>query len=218
MTGLVIAVVLALLCLGGIAFAARMPLRSLAPVGTALMLGLAGYAWQGRPELDGKPVAPGAGRPRFDEALVAKRRAIGEEFGPSAKWLVISDGQARHGDTALAANLLLAGLRESPRDVRLWTALGNALLMHGEGMLSPAANYAYAQALAIEPQGALPNYFYGLALAESGDFENARRIWSALAARLPAQAELRAELERNDQLLTALIARRNAAQTGTATP
>lgn len=218
MTGLVIAVLLALVCLGGIALAARMPLRALAPVGTALMLGLAGYAWQGRPDLAGRPVAAAGAHPRFDEALAQKRRAIGDQYGPAAKWLMVSDGLARSGDSAGAANILLSGLRESPRDVNLWVGLGNSLVSHGEGMLSPAATYAYRQALAIEPEGTAPNYFYGLALAETGDFESARRLWSALARRLPAGAGLRAELERNDQLLGALIARRDATRAGTGAP
>jgi len=218
MTGLALAVLLALLCLGGVALAARIKIAALAPLGTALMLGLAGYAWQGSPGLAGKPVEPGGGRPRFDEALAEKRRSIGDQYGPAAKWLVVSDGLARHGDSAAAANVLLSGLRESPRDVNLWVGLGNALMAHGEGMLSPAATYAFREALEIEPQGTAPNYFYGLALAESGDFESARRMWGALAERLPAGAELRAELERNDQLLDALIARRNAPQDGNPAP
>jgi len=218
MTGFILAILLALACAGGIALAARVPLRALAPLGTALMLGLAGYAWQGSPALPGKPVKAGGERPRFDEALAEKRRSIGDQFGPAAKWLVMSDGLARHGDSQAAANVLLSGLREAPRDINLWVGLGNALVAHGEGMLSPAATYAFRQALAIAPDAPGPNYFYGLALAESGDFESARSRWAALAARLPEGAELRAELERNNKLLDALIARRNAPQGGTGAP
>ncbi|MBN8830432.1 MAG: cytochrome C biosynthesis protein, partial [Sphingomonadales bacterium] len=53
--------------------------------------------------------------------------------------------------------------------------------------------------------------FYGLALAESGEFEKSRDVWAKLAARLPEDTELRAELIRNIALLQALIQRREAA-------
>ncbi|MBT2185766.1 tetratricopeptide repeat protein [Sphingobium nicotianae] len=219
MTGLAIAILLALLTGGGIWAATRLPLRKLAPIATALLLGLAGYAWQGSPGLAGKPVAPGVERVRFDEALAKKRSEIGERISGATRWLVISDGYARRGDTQNAVNIFQSGLREFPNDANLWVGLGNALVMHGEGTLTPAADYAFKQAIRLQPDGISPNYFYGLALAESGQFERARDIWLRLAARLPEKFELREELIRNVALLQALIKRRDAeSQTGNRAP
>lgn len=214
MTGLIIAGVIALLIAGGVLIAVRLPVRLAAPVATALLLGLAGYAWQGEPGLTGKPVASGKARVEFDEALAKKRTEIGERISSATKWLVVSDALARQGDTQNAANVLLSGLRENPRDANLWVGMGNALLVHGGGALSPAADYAFQQALRFDPKGASPPYFYGLALAESGEFERSRDMWLRLAARLPEGNELREELIRNVALINMLMERRDAAAQG----
>ncbi|MCW2362407.1 MULTISPECIES: tetratricopeptide repeat protein [Sphingobium] len=214
MTGLLIAAGLALIVGIGIMLGARLPLRQAAPVATALLLGLAGYAWQGSPGLADKPVAANDSRVKFDEALAKKRSEIGERLTGATKWLVVSDALARKGNTAGAANVLLSGLREYPDDANIWVGLGNALVAHGNGTLTPAADYAFAQALHFQPEGVSPNYFYGLALAESGQFDRARDVWLKLAARLPEDFELREELIRNVALLNALIERRDAMAQG----
>ena len=214
MTGLIIAGAIALLIAAGIMLASRLPLRLTAPVATALLLGLAGYAWQGNPGLAGTPIASGKANVEFDEALAKKRTEIGERISSATKWLVISDAFARQGKTQEAANVLLSGLRENPKDANLWVGMGNALLIHGGGALSPAANFAFQQALQLDPKGASPAYFYGLAMAESGQFEQSREMWLQLAARLPEGNELREELIRNVALINMLIERRDAAQQG----
>ncbi|MBU0556987.1 MAG: cytochrome C biosynthesis protein [Alphaproteobacteria bacterium] len=218
MTGLLIAAAIALVIGAGVMLGARLSVRHAAPVATALLLGLAGYAWQGSPGLAGKPVEAGKARVEFDEALAKKRSEIGERLTGATKWLVVSDGLARQGNTADAANVLLSGLREYPEDPNIWVGLGNALMAHGNGVLSPAADYAFKQALRFEPEGVSPNYFYGLALAESGEFERSRDIWLKLAARLPEDFELRAELIRNVALLNALIERRDVMAQGGMSP
>jgi cytochrome c-type biogenesis protein CcmH/NrfG len=208
-TGLVLAALVAIATLAAVRLGARVSLRRAAPVATALLLGLAGYAWQGSPALIGRPVEPGAQQIRFDEALAQKRRDMGERISRATKWMVVSDALARQGDTQDAANVLLAGLREHPDDANLWVGLGNALVAHADGTLSPAADHAYRRALALEPDGHSAQYFYGLALAESGQFEQARERWGRLAARLPEDHALRMELIRNIALLNALIRRRD---------
>jgi cytochrome c-type biogenesis protein CcmH len=218
MTGLIIAGVVAILIGVAIMVAARLPMSHAAPVATALLLGLAGYAWQGSPGQAGKPVETGKQRVEFDEELAKKRTEIGERISGATRWLVVSDGLARKGNTAAAANVLLSGLREFPEDPNIWVGLGNALMAHGNRVLSPAADYAYREALRFQPEGVSPNYFYGLALAESGDFGRSRAIWSELAERLPEDNELRGELVRNITLLDALIARRDAMAQGMVQP
>jgi len=212
MSGLVIAVLLALVVGLGILLTSRLSFGQLAPVATALLLGLAGYAWQGSPSLAGKPTQPAsASRGQQEEAIIAKRKAIGERMSTATKWLVLSDSYAVRGETQEAANALVAGLRESPNEPQLWTWLGTRLVAHAGGTLTPSASYAFAQALRLDPAGRAPRYFYGLALAESGEFAKAREEWARLAARLPEDAGLREELVRNIALLQELIRRQEAA-------
>ncbi len=213
MSGLLIASGIALIAALALKFGARLPLRDMAAPGAALLLGLAGYAWQGHPGLAGHEVKATTAA-KFDERLAEKRRSIGERMGPASKWLIMSDGLALQGDTQDAANIIAKGLESMPDDPNLWVGLGNALLAHGDGRLTPAADTAYRQALRLQPDGISPNYFYGLALAQSGQFEPAKALWAGLAARLPEKADLRAELVRNLGMLDRLIAARDAGGEG----
>jgi cytochrome c-type biogenesis protein CcmH len=205
MTGWLIAFGLAALVLAALLLA-RLPRLAWEVTAAALLLGLAGYAWQGHPGLAGAPrnVADAKEAP-FDEKLVERRRGLAERYGPAAQWMLLSDSFGRRGLTKEAANVLLSGLRDDPRDQNLWLGLGNALTNHMGGVVSPAADFAYRQAIAIAPDDPAPRYFYGLALAQTRQFREAREQWAPLAARLPADSqigkELRADVARIDAML-----------------
>jgi len=209
MTGLVIAIALALIAAIALKFGARVGWKDMAAPAAALFVGLAGYTWQGHWGLPGHDVKPD-GAAKFDERVVEKRRSIGERMGPASTWLVMSDGLARAGDSKDAANIIARALEQSPKDPNLWVGLGNALLAHGDERLSPAADYAYRQALALEPDGISPNYFYGLALAQSGQLDAAKPVWGRLAAHLPEGSDMREELIRDLVVLNRFIAARDA--------
>lgn len=206
MTGWVIAAALAVLVMIGMILIARLPRIAWEVTAAALLLGLAGYAWQGRPGLAGAPrgAADAADAP-FDEGLAEKRRGLAERYGPAGQWLMLSDGLGRQGKTKEAANVLLSGLRQSPEDANLWLGMGNALMAHGGGVLSPAADFAYRRAGAADPQGFAAPYFYGLALAQAGQWAQARAQWAPLAQRLPAGNALRTELEANIARIDAML-------------
>ncbi|MEJ7934909.1 tetratricopeptide repeat protein [Sphingobium sp. AN558] len=207
MTGWVIAMGLTVLLLGAMLAVGRLPRAAWEVTASALLLGLAGYAWQGHSALPGSPrqSARNTGAP-FDEALAEKRRGLGERYGPAGQWLLLSDGLARQGNTADAANVLLSGLRTSPDDPNLWLGMGNALVAHTGGALSPGADFAFRRAIAIDPRAPAAPYFYGLALAQSGQLAQARKIWASLAARAPQDSQLRAELGRNIARIDAMQA------------
>ena len=207
MTGWIIGFALAGLTLGGLLLLGRIPRSAREVSAAALLLGLAGYAWQGNPGLAGAPrEAATADGQDFDEELAEKRRGLAERFGPAAQWMMLSDGLARQGKTKEAANVLLSALRDRPDDANLWLGLGNALIAHGDGMLSPGAQFAYRRALAIDPDGPAPRYFYGLALAQAGQLQAARDLWAPLAARAPADSDVRKELEANIARIDAMLA------------
>lgn len=173
----------------------------------ALLIGTAGYAWQGRAALEGAPRFSKMVESRFDPTEAELRIGLTDRFGPAAKWMTISDGLARSGDTEDGANIILSGLKQSPQDPALWVGMGNALVTHNEGTMSPAADYAYRQALRYDQRGIASRFFYGLALARSGQLQPARDLWVELLKRLPDDIPLRAEVERNivtiDQTLAA---------------
>lgn len=207
MTGWIIAFAAAALAVAALLFVGRIPRSAREITAAALLLGLAGYAWQGHPGLAGAPrqVHEAKGE-EFDEALAEKRRGLAERFGPAAQWMMLSDGLARQGKTKEAANVLLSGLRAMPKDPNLWLGLGNALVAHGDGAVSPGAAFAYRRALEIAPEAPAPRYFYGLALARAGDLQAARDLWAPLAASAPADSQVRAELEASIARIDAMLA------------
>lgn len=198
----------------GLVLLGRLPRGLWGLVGAALLFGLAGYAWQGRPGLRGEPRNAASTTPRFDEDLAKLRNSFGGAYGPTGQWLTLSDGLARQGKTKEAANVLGAALKSAPDDATLWVGMGNALLTHGDGLLSPAADYSYRQAMRVAPQASAGPFFYGLALASSGQFMAARKVWADLLARMPEKAPLHAQLRQDIGRLDALIER----QAGRAIP
>lgn len=185
----------AALTAGGMILLGRLPAAARPLAGAALMLGLAGYALQGSPSLPGKPVARASEPDGFGEAITDQRQGMAERFGPAAQWLGMSDGFARTGKTELAARTLEKGLDKYPDNVDLWVGLGNALVAHGGGMMSPASALAFDEAAKRDPAHPAPPFFAGLALAQSGDYRGADQVWSALLARSSADAPWRADLE-----------------------
>ena len=154
----------------------------------ALMLGGAGYALQGRPGFDG---APHSGSTRaVPLPLTGARHAIYGQFTSSERWLVIADGFASRGNTGEAVGAIRAGLKANPRNSVLWTGLGNALVDHA-GMLTPAAELAYGHAVALAPKHPGPLFFRGLALARSGQRDEAIADWRQALSLTPPKAAYR---------------------------
>lgn len=114
MTGWIIAGGLAIVLMTGLVALGRIPRTAREITAAALLLGLAGYAWQGNPALGGAPKVAGTGKAgQFDEQLAEQRRGMAERYGKAGQWLLLSDGLGRQGKTKEAANVLLAGLKQS---------------------------------------------------------------------------------------------------------
>ncbi|MGZ8997798.1 MAG: tetratricopeptide repeat protein, partial [Allosphingosinicella sp.] len=73
--------------------------------------------------------------------------------------------------------------------------LGNALVVHADGMMTPAAQLAFQRAAQLAPDHPGPRFFYGLSLAQGGQYDEAERIWRALLASAPADASYRPVVE-----------------------
>lgn len=208
--GWVIAIGLSLAIMAALLIA-RLPRLAWELTGAALLFGLAGYAWQGNPDLPGVSRTGGERSAPFDEKLAEQRRSLAERYGPASQWLVMSDAYGRRGHSQEAANVLVAGLRATPDDANLWLGLGNALVAHGDGVLSPSADFAYRRAMALDPDGPAPRFFYGLAAARAQEPAKARELWTSLAGSLPPDAPLRAELTANIARLDEMLARSSTA-------
>lgn len=208
MNGWLIAAAIAVSLMALLIAVGRIPRMSLELTAAAVLLGLAGYAWQGSPGLAGQPKFSDASAAigRFDEQLAERRRGMAERYGKAGQWLMLSDGLGRQGKIKEAANVLLAGLRQTPDDANLWLGLGNALIAHAGGVVSPSADFAYRRAMVLDPVAPAAPYFYGLALARAGQLQAARELWAPLAARAPEGSEIKAELELSIARIDAMLA------------
>src|SRR5690242_15547549 len=146
----------------------------------ALLLGGAGYALQGSPDLPGAPSQGLEGRDVFP--LIQARHAFFGEFAPAETWLRMSEALARDGKTEDAVGILQNAVRRYPGDPQLWIGLGNALVDHSRG-ITPPAELAYQRAAQLAPGHPAAPFFYGLALARSGNSPAAVKIWKTVLAR-----------------------------------
>jgi len=202
--------VLILLCAVGIALAAmllfRVPRAQWTVLGAAMALGLAGYAWQGRPDLPGAPKAGAEAKAADGSAMVAIRRSFADGM-PSSDFLIISDGFARRGDFANAAGILRGATRKNPQDGQAWLAMANALVERADGQLTPASLYAYRKAAAANPQDAAPPFFLGVAMIRGGRLIEADQLWRESLSKTPADAPWRKDLEQRLGALEGLMRR-----------
>lgn len=158
----------------------------------ALIFGAAGYAFQGSPGVPGAPASAAAMRSYVP--LAAARHAFFGNFSAEESWVSMSEGLERGGDTESAVGLLQNAVRRYPGSAHLWIALGNALVDHAHG-LTPPAELAFQRAAELSPGYPAPPFFYGLALARSGDRTTAITIWKRILANSPKDASWRPLIE-----------------------
>lgn len=197
MSGWLAMIGLALLTALGLGFFLRRDKGALQFMGAALLFAVAGYSFQGEPEQPGAPKRAVAREPLPETAFDQSREETFGRFNRAAMWLNMAESFQRRGDHLSAAQLLQNAAQRNPRDVALWIGLGNALVQHGGGMMSPAAQLAFQRAAELAPNHPAPLYFYAEALAQSGNFDEAERIWRQLAPREDLPAELKERLEFN---------------------
>ena len=173
---------------------------------SALLLALAGYAWQGAPDRPGSPKATAGEASVAPGPFATMRRDIFGGFDRADRWLTMSESFQRNGNARDAAGILRSGLRANPRDAILWTGYADALVQHGGG-LNPAADLAFRRAQGLAPDHPGPLLFHGIALFQVGRLGEAEQAWRAALIRAPAEAQWRPALE--EQL--ALIAQARAA-------
>ncbi len=140
------------------------------------------------------PSAPTPQRGPQGRSLADTRHAFTGRFTRGENWLTMADSMAARGNTADAAGILIAAVKQHPRDYALWTGLGTMLVEHGGG-LNPGAQLAFDRAIALAPAYPAPRFFYGLARQRSGDRAEAIVQWKIVLDNAPADASWRPLVE-----------------------
>ena len=177
----------------------------------ALLLAAVGYAVQGSPDLPGS-------RAEFGDThdvlpLTDARHAFFGYFTPAESWLRMSEALARDGKSEDSVGILENAVKRYPDDPQLWIGLGNALVDHARG-LTPPAEFAYKRAEELAPGYPAPPFFYGLALARSGDRQGALTLWQQILKTAPANAEWRPLVEQGVVALSGASAAPRQGPTG----
>lgn len=171
-----------------------------------VLLGMTGYALQGRPSLPAAPAKPLEASAVGATQLVEIRADMDESFGSAKRWLVTANSFAKQGDYSLSASYIQSGLRADPQNADLWSALGLQLMLASEGQMSPAAQLAFDKARAIRPKYPAPYYFAGLARLFAGDLNGAILLWEKTVSLATPNAKWKTRIELQLQAAKALQA------------
>ncbi len=204
LVGLSCAVFAALLLFG------KLPRNTREPIAAALVLGMAGYAWQGQPGLAASPAKVQKEKGEAAAGLIEMRVAMDARFSNAKPYLVPSDAFAREGNYRLGALFIQSGLRRYPDNAELWAGLGLQLMLASDGTLSAPAAYAFDRAHVLNPKLPTPGYFQGLAALFEGRPGDAVKSWQAVIANAPEGAEWKPKLEGQLRALMAAMDSQNA--------
>lgn len=194
------------------------PKRLWTVAATGLVLGAAGYAWQGSPGQVGKPVEAVAQKGEIDKDLVALREAMFGRFNFDFGYFTAADAMTRAGSPGAAVQVMLGAVRKAPKDGAMWTGLGLALAENDAMQVSPAAKFAFDRAVALWPRHPGPQFFYGLAYVREGKLAEARPHWARAVELTPADASYREELVVRLFLLDRFLEAMAAQQRGESVP
>lgn len=184
----------------------RVPRLLWSLVGSVLMLGAAGYAWQGEPRLPGQPVRAQQARITVDPTYIGLRNEMFGRFGGESVYFGISDAALRGGKTEFAARAMTGAVDYAPRNAALWSELGNVIAIHDHNIVSPASLFAYRQAIRLSPDHPGPYFFLGWAYVRAGEFAAARPYWARALAQTSPKAEYHDEIAKRLALLDGYLA------------
>lgn len=143
----------------------------------ALLLALAGYSWQGRPEQPGSPKTAQARQALPDDDFAILHPDLLGRFDRAYAWTVRADADRREGNLLGSAQTLEAAVRAHPRSYALWTAYAYALVASNDNLMSPSSQLAFERAGRLAPNHPAPVFFYGLALSRGGNWDQAEQVW-----------------------------------------
>lgn len=205
MSGLIIAALIALIAAGGMLLAIPTRRQFWPPVAAAVVLGLAGYAWQGQPQLSAAPAKQMPSELKAADALLSMRASMDASYGVGQQWLVLADSYARDGNYKFAAAYINAGLRKYPNDGDMWAGLGVVLMLSGDGKMSPPAEMAFANARKFRPTNRAPDYFAGLEDLFDGRPLETVKTWQGLVDNAPDKAIWKPKVESQLNGLKAML-------------
>lgn len=146
------------------------------------------YGWCGQPQLHDHPAhVPGVSRQAVT-AFEANKAELLKHPDDVNAWLGLGDALLLAHESERAAAVLAKATQLLPGNVDLWMARGEVLIVHGGGVVSPAAKFAFEQAGKIDPRHPGPRLFLGLAYMRAGQPREALEQLQPLEKESPKDA------------------------------
>ena len=151
----------------------------------------------GTPGLPGQPVAgrktatsaaAAAARAQVRERVAALKRTLMARPKDRDSWIALARGLRSLGHYAKAANAFSKAIKLANPGAGLLSAYGETLMQAASGVVTPAAQRAFREALRIAPREPRARYYLGLAELQAGQAKAALEMWIALEAESSADA------------------------------
>ena len=177
-----------ILCIA-IILAGRLPRKLWEMCAAFLVLGLAGYAFQGSPNLAAAPQAAIERDNAAASQLIEIREQMAGTFAGSKNWTILGDSLARKGNYKLAMSVVGSGLKKQPKNADLWAAQGLYAMLANNGRIGEPSELAFAKARKFNPNLAAPDYFEGLNALTDGEVLTTLEKWDAALAKAPKDSK-----------------------------
>lgn len=170
---------------------ARVRGLSLVGVGLFALATLGAYLLNGQPNLPGEPYERRMAEIRQIDPLLLSPEEQEERLRDEVRRdpdnaeanAFLGRYLARTGREVEAISFLETALRLAP-NARVFSDLGQALVVLNEGQITPEAERAFRSASELDETMAEPAFFLGAAAYERGDRSEAAQIWSDILVRL----------------------------------
>ena len=159
------------------------------------------YAMVGRPDLAGTPAsrpaaaAAEAGPAGEIEAMIGQIVARLETTPDDAEgWRALGWAYGQTGRAGQSVDAYRRAVALKPNAADFQSGLGEALVLAGNGTVTPEADAAFRKALALDARDFRARYFLAMARDQAGDRKGALDDWLKLLADAPADAPWAAQL------------------------
>jgi cytochrome c-type biogenesis protein CcmH len=176
-------------------------------VACLVLAGAAGLYWQfGAPSLPDTPFvaqvaqrtnpAPDAQHVDMLQAAARLEQKLLADPSNADGWALYARTESMLGDWQKAGAAYRHAITLGQKAPDVYAGYGEMLVLSADGVVAPAAQEAFASALAADPKNDVARYYLALADGQSGDEKQAVEKWLALAADIPEDTPMREAIAR----------------------
>ncbi|MGQ3676338.1 c-type cytochrome biogenesis protein CcmI [Xanthobacter sp. TB0139] len=156
------------------------------------LLGAGVYGWLGAPQIPGAPLAARLAAPPNREDVAILVRKVEEHLAANPQdgqgYAILAPIYLRMQRPQDAAKAYIQVIRLLGPTAERYAALGEAMVMAEDGVVSGQAVKAFEEAVKLDPTEERANYFLGAAAEQDGQPAKALAIWQAMEKRAAPEA------------------------------